>query len=113
MVRKPMIVDDSMNDDMDDDELDLAEGAAGAVNQTATAAARADGDAPADKKKSVRLAAEGGPTAAHGCCVCSCGNLNWHCIARTAVALADLELVPRGSAWCWLNSLPLCCCRSR
>jgi hypothetical protein len=62
MVRKPMIVDDTMNDDMDDDELDLAEGAGGAGNQTsaAAAAAPADGDAPADKKKSVRLAAEGG-----------------------------------------------------
>jgi hypothetical protein len=60
MVRKPMVIDDSMNDDMDDDDLDLAEGAAGAGNQTSTAAAPADGDAPADKKKSVRLAAEGG-----------------------------------------------------
>lgn len=60
MVRKPMVVDDSMNDDMDDDDLDLAEGAAGGGNQTSAAAAPADGDAPADKKKSVRLAAEGG-----------------------------------------------------
>jgi hypothetical protein len=68
MVRRPMIVDDSGNDDLDDDDLDLAEGAA--AGQATTAAAATDGGGGGggqgdeaspekEKKKSVRLAADG------------------------------------------------------
>lgn len=57
MVRQPMIVDDSTADDVDDDELELVEGAAAAGQATAAAASSApQGDAV---KKSVRLAADG------------------------------------------------------
>lgn len=63
MVRRPMVVDDSTNDDVDDDDLDLVEGAGAATARVQTTGGAADageqGDAPADKKKSVRLAADG------------------------------------------------------
>lgn len=61
-----MIVDDSAGDDVDDDDLDLTEGAAAGGQMTncvdgAPAGGDGDAPAPAEKKKSVRLAAAGEP----------------------------------------------------
>jgi hypothetical protein len=63
MVRRPMVVDGSTNDDVEEDDLDLVEGAGAATARAQTTGAAGDAgeqaDAPADKKKSVRLAADG------------------------------------------------------
>jgi len=73
MVRRPMVVDDSTNDDMDYDELELIEGAAaGAVAPSAaggTTTAPEAGPA-ADKRKSVRMAADGEDTNISPACCC-------------------------------------------
>ena len=58
-----MLIDGETKDDLDDDDLDMAEGArhqTGAGHQTGTdAATAADSSAPDKKKKAVRLAAAG------------------------------------------------------
>lgn len=70
MVSRPMQIDDSTNDGVDDDDLDLVDGAAAGqgVGQAAGAADNAaglsKGDSAAPAKKSVRLAADG-----EGCCM--------------------------------------------
>lgn len=56
MVRQPMIIDDSTADDMDDDQLELVEGAAAAGQATVSGAPQGGA---IEIKKSVRLAADG------------------------------------------------------
>lgn len=65
MVRRPMVVDDSTNDDVDEDELELIEGAAagaGAPSAAGGTATAPEAGPAADKRKSVRLAADGEDT---------------------------------------------------
>lgn len=86
MVSRPMVVDDSTNGSMDDDDLELVEGAATAAQATGGGADAGKGDSapPLEKKKSVRLAADGG---------CTCGSASTDPFLKLRPAMSRLLAV--------------------